>query len=228
VLVQISVVDGEVGQTTVICPDIELPASIPADTVFTSLTFNSNVLFASVRKQANGDTLLLVDPCQCTATEIGEYSGFSGVNGITSNELQVMFGASSTQDVILEIDPLTAVSSVLNPLPGNWGSTGLTWSDPQDNVLYGINASDDRLYTFDGSDASSLGSIAMNANFSSVGIEFHPGLDKLYACGVAGQQTSLFSVDLATGTVSLEAANVTQATCDNLAAPFGPVDCIPQ
>ncbi len=130
--------------------------------------------------------------------------------------------------VILEINPQTAMASELNPLPGNWGATGLTWSDPVDNVLYGINASDDRLYTFDGTDASSLGSIQMNANFGSVGIEFHPGFDVLYACGVSGQATSLFSVDLGTGDVSLEAPNVLQASCDNLAAPFGPVDCIPQ
>jgi hypothetical protein len=64
-----------------------------------------------------------------------------------------MVGASSTQDVIIDIDPVTAVSVMLNPLPANWESTGLTWSDPVDNVLYGINASDDRLYT------SSIGSV---------------------------------------------------------------------
>ena len=192
------------------------------------LTFNSDVLFASVRLQSNGDTLLRIDPCQCTSEEIGQYSGFTGVNGITSNELQVMFGASSTQDVIIDIDPMTAISNMLNPLPGNWGSTGLTWSDPIDNLLYGINASDDRLYTFNGDDASSIGSVQMDMNFASVGIEFHPGVDKLYACGISGQNSSLFSVDLQSGMVSLEAADVLEANCDNLAAPFGPVECIPQ
>ena len=126
----------DVGTVTEICADIELPANLPANSNITSLTFNANTLYASAQDVLIGDTLLIIDPCTCVATEVGKY-GYSSVNGITSNEAQNMFGIAVTQDVILDIDPLTAASMVLQPLGANWGSTGLTWSQPQDNVLYG-------------------------------------------------------------------------------------------
>jgi hypothetical protein len=97
-----------------------------------------------------------------------------------------------------------------------------------DNVLYGINASTDRLHTFDGDTAMDLGSIQMNGNFASVGMELHPSFGTLYACGISGQQSSLFQVDTQSGDVSLVAPTGLAANCDNLAAPFGPVECVPQ
>jgi len=223
VLLKVSVDEGEVGETTVICEDLEISPELPADTDFTSLTFNNEELYAS----SNGNTLAYVNPCACEVTEIGPF-GFEWVNGITSNEAQNMFGASVTSDVVITIDPMTGVSKVLSQLPGDWGATGLTWSAPIDNLLYGINAADDRLYTFDGDNASPLGSVSMTASFESVGLEFHPGKETLYACGVTKQRKSLFSVDLDSGEVTLEAADVFGGNCNNLAAPFGPVECIPQ
>jgi hypothetical protein len=203
-----------------------LPNNIPANTNFTSLTFNQNVLYASAQDNAIGDTLMLIDPCTCEAIEVGKY-GFESVNGITSNENQEMFGVAVTQDVIIDIDPTDASSVVLQALGLNWGSTGLTWSQPVDNVLYGINATTDRLHTFDGDTAMEVDQIQLNGNFSSVGLELHPTLGTLYGCGIANNQTDLYEVDVGTGDVNLLAPDVWQATCDNLAAPFGPVDCIP-
>jgi hypothetical protein len=226
-LVRISLAPGEEGTTTVICPDLLLPASLPANSAFTSLTFNANVLYASAQDDANGDTLVIIDPCVCEVTEVGKY-GFSLVNGITSNAGQVMFGLSAQSDVIIDIDPQTATGTQLTMLGANWGSHGLSWSDEQLNLLYGINASTDRLHTFDGADASELGSIMLDVDFASVGLELHPGLATLYACGVAGQTTDLFAIDVDTGTVSQVAATGLVAGCDNLGAPFGPVECIPQ
>jgi hypothetical protein len=226
-LVRISLAPGEEGVTTVICPDLALPPSLPANSAFTSLTFNANVLYGSAQDNANGDTLVIIDPCVCEVSEVGKY-GFTLVNGITSNAAQVMFGLSAQSDVIIDIDPQTATGSQVAALGVNWGSHGLSWSDEQLNVLYGINASTDRLHTFDGTDASELGSILLDADFSSVGLELHPGLATLYACGIAGQGTDLFSIDVDTGTVTQVAATGLVAGCDNLGAPFGPVECIPQ
>ena len=229
-LVQIFVDENNLGQRNVICEDLTLPDGIPSNTAFTSLTFNSNVLYASVRKfNVNGDTLLRINPCDCTTEEVGQYGNgmYDGLNGITSNEIQDMFGSSSTDDIIIDIDPETADAGFLADLPGDWGSTGLTWSDPVDNVLYGINATNDRLYTFDGDNAMNISDIQMNGNFGSVGIEYHPGFDVLYACGIANDNNSLYSVDIDSGMVTQVVADAFEAVCDNLAAPFGPVDCIP-
>jgi hypothetical protein len=226
-LIRISIDGMDFGAVTEICADLTLPQSIPATTNFTSLTFNQNVLYASAQDNAVGDTLMRIDPCNCEAIEVGKY-GFELVNGITSNENQVMFGISVMQDVIIDIDPMTAMSMILQPLNLNWGSTGLTWSQPIDNVLYGINATTDRLHTFDGDTAMELNQIQLNGNFSSVGLELHPTFGTLYACGIANNQRSLYEVDVQTGDVTLLAADVWQANCDNIAAPFGPVQCIPQ
>jgi hypothetical protein len=125
-LIRISVDELDVGTVTEICADIVLPPGIPDDTNITSLTFNANVLYASAQDNQIGDTLLIIDPCSCEATEVGKY-GYSLVNGITSNEDQQMFGVAVAEDVIIDIDPQTAMSTLLQPLGSNWGSTGLTW-----------------------------------------------------------------------------------------------------
>jgi hypothetical protein len=96
-----------------------------------------------------------------------------------------------------------------------------------DNVLYGINATTDRLYTFDGDTAMELDQIQLSGNFASVGLELHPSLGNLYACGINGQQRALYEVDVLSGDVTQLAPDVWAANCDNIAAPFGPVDCIP-
>ncbi len=222
-LLRISIDPMDLGTVTEICADITMPPSIGQDTNFTALTFNKEQLYASVRKNAYGDTLVLVDPCQCTATEIGEY-GYTSVNGITSNLDEKMLGISGASDVILDIDVMTAMATVLNPLPGNWGTHGLTWSDANTNVLYAIDGTSDRLYTFSGTDGTLLGDVPLSMGFGSVGMEFHPGVQTLYACSDAGD---LWTVDVVDGTVTV-VADTNLANCDNLAAPFGPVACIPQ
>jgi hypothetical protein len=208
---------------TEICEDIEMPNSIGQNTNFTSLTFNKEDLFGSVRKNLIGDTLVHVDPCDCTATEIGQY-GFSSVNGITSNVNEDMLGVAGSADDIIEIDPNDASSVFFSNLPGQWGNHGLTWSDPNLNVLYAIEANSDILYTFDADDGTEQDSVGLNMNFGSVGIEYHPGVDVLYTCSNPGD---LWSVDINNGMVTVE-AQIGLQNCDNLAAPFGPVACIPQ
>ena len=226
-LIQISIDPNDLGTVTEICADITLPNTLPDTSNITSLTFNDNIIYASAEDDVIGDTLLTINPCTCDATEVGKY-GYSRVNGITSNDAQIMFGIAVTEDVIIDIDPTDASSVLLQDLMLDWGSTGLTWSQPQDDVLYGINATTDRLHTFDGATAMEIGSIQMNGNFSSVGIELHPTFNRLFACGIAGDQRSLYEVDVMSGDVSLLAVDVWEATCDNIAAPFGPVQCIPQ
>ena len=84
------------------------------------------------------------------------------------------------------------------------------------------------LYTFAGDDASPLGSLPLSQTFGSVGMELHPTLGVIYACGVTGDPSSLYRVDPDNGDVSMVATTDLNANCSNLAAPFGPGECIPQ
>ena len=158
----------DIGTVTEICADIEMPNSIGQATNFTALTFNKDELFASVAKNATGDTLVKIDPCECTATEIGGY-GYSSVNGITSNVDEDMMGIAGAVDDIIQIDPQNAMSMMLANLPGNWGNHGLTWSDKNTNVLYGIEATGDMLYTFNAMTGQQQGNaVKLSMNFGSV------------------------------------------------------------
>ena len=84
-LVKVSTEPMNLGAVTEVCVDIGLPGTIPADTNIASLTFKGTQLYASAEGASTGDTtLILIDPCLCTATVVGAY-GYNGVNGITSN-----------------------------------------------------------------------------------------------------------------------------------------------
>ncbi|MBK8262259.1 MAG: hypothetical protein IPK80_13100 [Nannocystis sp.] len=225
-LLKISVAEGEVGQVTVICPNLTVDPSIGQVTNFTSLTFNQAKLYASAGKGGtNANTLVLVDPCNCNAAEVGQYGqGIHSVAGITSNTKAEMLGISGSINSVIKIDVNTAAAAVLAMLSMTWGTHGLTWSDADSNLLYGINGANDRLYTFEASTGVELDSIALSRDFGSVGLEYHPGLSTLYACSNPGD---LWSVDIMTGLVTTE-ATLGLNNCDNLAAPFGLVECIPQ
>jgi len=153
-----------------------MPIGIPQTGNVTALTFNQEELFASVGKIDIADTLIRIDPCECKATEIGMY-GYTNVNGITSNVDSNMIGISGAVDEIISIDTQTGQASFFADLPGDWGSHGLTWSDPESNVLYGIDSAADMLHIFDADNGVPVGQPKpLSMAFGSVGIEFHPGI----------------------------------------------------
>jgi hypothetical protein len=223
-LFQISVEPGYEGTVTVLCDDLELPAGFPDDTNFTTLAYHGGTLYASAMRETWGDTLVRIDPCACTVSEVGSY-GFDYVSGITSAGDERMFGIAADVDAMIEIDPQTGVGELGSALDEDWGSHGLSWSAPEDDLLYAINAETDRLYRFRASDGSPIDALALSEDFSAVGVEYHPGRDELFACGVRDRGTALFVVDLDSGLVRLVAEDVFTATCDNLAAPSGPIHC---
>ena len=69
---------------------------------------------------------------------------------------------------------------MLAALADDWGSQGLTWSNNQLDVLYGLNASNDRLYTFDPATGAELAQVQLTRDYEAVGIEFHPGALRYY------------------------------------------------
>lgn len=223
-LLRIAVDEAEFGQTREICSDVTLPAGVPTSNIISSLTFNQGRLRATGRVIEQGDTMFEIDPCTCTASVIGAYggtSGFGGIPGITSIGA-AMFGIDTVSDLVTRIDVNTARSTPLAPLPGDWGTAGLTWSGPQRNSLLAISGATDTLVEFDPATGTVRGTpLALDYDFGSVGMEYHPGQDRLYACSSTGH---LLVVDAVNGHVTV--GPLLFAPCNNLAAPFGRVDCI--
>lgn len=219
-LLRIGVAPADYGMTREICPNIALPSTVDPSNIISSLTFNQGRLLATGKGTVNGDTMFEIDPCTCTATVIGAY-GFDPVPGITSIDT-AMFGVTTTMDLVITINPMTAVSARLGALPNDWGTAGLSWSGPVRNSLLGISGSDDTLVEFNATTGAVIGApLTLDHDFGSVGMEFHPGLSRLFACSTEG---NLLEVDATSGHVTVGPS--IGPTCNNLAAPFGTVDCI--
>jgi hypothetical protein len=222
-LIRISVEPGAEGEVEVVCADLELPAGFDAETNFTSLAWHDDVLYASAGRATWGDTLVRIDPCACTVTEVGGY-GFTLVSGLASTG-DGLFGLTAEPDTLLAINPITALAKQRAALSDDWGSHGLTAMRPGDDLLYGLDATHDRLYGFDASDGALVESVAASEDFAAVGLEFHPGRGLFYACGLRDQGTALATIDRDTGLVEVVAESVFTTDCDNLAGPAGPIDC---
>jgi hypothetical protein len=184
------------------------------------------VLYASAMRETWGDTLMRIDPCLCTATEVGVY-GFDLVSGLAADDGGVMLGIAANDDALIEIDPATANAAQRSGLSEDWVSNGLSVA-PFSGQLYAINAETDRLHLLRSADAITLESVELSQDFLAVGLEYHRERDVLYVCGVRDDGTSLFAVEPHTGEISLVAESVFTTTCDNLAGPdelTGPIDC---
>ena len=209
---QLLKVDIVSGKTAAICT-IQNKFSYP------SLTFRrDNVLVAS-RKGAGLDQ---INPCTCEVVTIGPYGAATGVNGITSNHAQGLFGISAGLQTLIAINPASGVATSIGALGVKFGANGATWSDAI-GALYAINANDDTLYVVDPKTGVASPQAILSKKFSTVGVERHPGNGQIYACTDDG---ILRKVDPVTGNVS-EIGPMGQASaCTNLAAPWGPVACI--
>ena len=208
---QLVKIDTDTGVETVIC-DFEGNVNYP------SITFDQ---FGGLYGSRQGQELDEIDPCTCEVNYIGNM-GYTGVNGITANGLEVqrLFGISIDSDVLLNINLNDANSvEIGNGLGINIGFSGSTFSNDILN-LYAINADNDVLYQVDvaGGEASEIA--PLDVPFSTVGIEWHPANGQLYAC----TNGHLYQVDFNDGT-TMEIGNMGHG-CNNLAAPWTAVQCI--
>ncbi|MGB0591538.1 MAG: hypothetical protein ACPGU1_17830 [Myxococcota bacterium] len=188
-------------------------------TGYPSLTFSrDNVRLAS----RGGIALDVIDPCTCQVTPVASYGGYSGVNGITSDQGLNLFGVASTEDEFITISTRVGVAQSAGRLGVNFGSTGATWSEDEQTV-YAINAPTDSLYEIDpGTGAASL--IApLSQPFGTVGIEIHLDNGVLCACSSAA---ILLETDTLTGEVSPIGRTGQEGNCTNLATPWKVVPCL--
>ena len=205
-------IDVETGAGTDVC-------QLNTLTGYPSLTFSrDNVLFAS----RGGTALDVIDPCTCQITPVASYGGYSGVNGITSDQGLNLFGVASTQDEFITISTSVGLAQSVGPLGVNFGSAGATWSEDEQTV-YAINASTDSLYEIDPGTGAASVIAPLSLPFGTVGIEIHPGNGVLYACS---SDAVLLEIDTLTGEVSPIGHTGQEGNCTNLAAPWKVVPCL--
>lgn len=206
-------VDVATGKTTNLC-------QLPNKDAYPSLTFRrDNVLVAS-RKGAGLDE---IDPCTCAVKQIGSYGGgATGVNGITTNHAQGLFGISAGLGALIAINPQSGAATMVgNGLGVVFGAHGATWSDKLQQLV-AINSKDDGLYLVDPQSGQAKLQAKLSKPFGSVGIERHPGNDTIYACS---DDKILRQVDMQTGLVTDIGPMAQLTACTNLAAPFVPMTC---
>ena len=205
-------IDVETGMGTDLCA-LDISQGYP------SLTFSrDNVLFAS----RGGTALDVIDPCTCEVTPVASYGGYSGVNGITSDQGLNLFGVASTQDEFINISTSAGLAQSVGPLGVDFGSSGATWSEA-DQTVYAINASDDALYEVAPDTGVATMIAPLSLPFGTVGIEMHPANGVLYACSSAA---ILLQVDTLTGEVTEIGHTGQEGSCSNLAAPWKSVPCL--
>lgn len=223
---RISIAPGDIGTKTVVCDDISFPDTLPqTGNIVSSLTFNNYTLYAVAERFVPGDTIIEINPCDCSAQEVGQFNqGESYVGALTSTGLGQMFAIASQPDWLFAVDPETAMTTLLSILGDDWGTSGLTWAGDRQQTLWAISGTHDALFEFSSADGMELSQTPLTWDFASVGMEYHPGVDTLYACTNTGE---LLAVDPESGVVVV-VGDPQIESCNNIAAPFGPVECIPQ
>jgi hypothetical protein len=226
---QISILPGDLGTVrAIICPNLVFGgAGVPNDVV-SSLTFHEGVLYAigaSVESDGSKPAAALyrVDPCACTATRLGALGGGLGLVGsITSYPGHGLYGISSTNNTLFTVDPATGAGTPVKTMPVPFGASGFTWSGPDRNTLWGIESNSDSLYELDAKGDFAHEPLKLDYDFAGLGMEYHPGVKKLFACSYG----KLLEVAASTGHVDVGPLIDWDGGCANLAAPFGPVGCV--
>ncbi len=194
---------------------------------YPSTTFGKNgVLYGFNGRHSAID---IIDPCTCEVERVGVTQDAAGtifehVPGITANGMKVeaLYGLSTEDDVLLDIDVNTAISEIIGPLGVNFRFAGTTWSD-EHGGLYAINNLTDQLYDLNILTGEATPIAQLNVNFATVGIEYHHYEQALYGCtNMAGGK--LYRINTTNGRSTL-VTNLNYG-CNNLAAPWFPVPCV--
>jgi hypothetical protein len=165
------------------------------------------------------DRLDEIDPCSCAITPIGDVGYASSIVGITTDQGVGLFGVEKDADTLVTLNTVTGEATVIGGLGTDFGSSGATWVDELGG-MYAINSLDDSLYTVEPSNGVASHEAHLTANFTFVGIEYHPGEEVLYAC----TQSTLYSIDTTTG-IAWTVGTINSNSCNNLAAPYTFVEC---
>lgn len=182
-----------------------------------TLTFTrDNRLFAT-----SGITLVQIDPCTCTGTQIGAF-GHPQIFGIAPDEGNELFGFSAQANALVRIDTQTGQTTEVGQVGFMFGKHGAAWSE-QDQTLYFVTGN--TLYTVDIQTGQATEVGPLGVDFGDVGVEQHPATAELYGCTGDG---NLYAIDKLTGAASLIGPIGTGGNCTNLGAPWTETEvCLP-
>ena len=160
-----------------------------------------------------------IDACTGATTEIASYSPTTGAGhppslcGLATRNFNDLYGLDLEDDTLVQIDPATAVVTVVGDTGVDFGTVGLTWDQPNDRFL-AINGTDDNLYSVDVSTGSATLLANLDYDIGPVGVELDPVSGVLFAC----TGPDLLSVNITTGQVTVLGPIWNDPTCDDLGA----------
>jgi hypothetical protein len=197
-------------------------------TLQTTVSMCSTIFTRAGSLYTSGEgSLWEVDACTGSTIEIAQYSPLSSSGhppslcGLATRNLNDLYGLDLQSNNLVQVDPATAVVTVVGNTGVDFGTVGLTWDQPNDRFL-AINGADDNLYAIDV--ATGVASLVANLNYDigAVGVELDPISGVLYAC----TGPDLLAIDPNTGTVIVLGPIWTDPTCDDLGATWVPVPCL--
>lgn len=160
-----------------------------------------------------------VDPCTCDTVRIA--SELPGNLQLSADGGTGLYALDLTNDVFLEVNPATGALTTIGPLGVDFASSGVAWLDDVGKAV-ALDGLNDQLWTIDVDTGVAGDPVGLSEFFGSVGLDFHPGQGVLYACS---SDAMLATLDPTTGVVSF-IGEIGGAGCDNLAAPWEPIDCL--
>ncbi|MFO0686742.1 MAG: hypothetical protein U0234_32065 [Sandaracinus sp.] len=225
-LVELSLVPGELGTVShVLCDNLVFGGPDVPNDVVSALTFHEGVLYSNGASGSDPSqpaaALYRIDICHCTATRVGDFGAdITFVGAITSYPGRGIYGMAASDDSMFTIDPETGAGTVVSPVTIDVAAADLTWSGPRRDTLWFITSVSDTLFELDDR-GQVLTSLPLHYDFNGLGMAYHPGLDRLFACS----NGKILEIDTTTGDVEV-GADTGLSGCASLAAPFGDVDCV--
>jgi hypothetical protein len=123
--------------------------------------------------------MLVMDACTGTTSALGA-TGVGNMCGIAFGPGGLLYGLDSTNDHLIEIDPLTGAGTVIGDLGFNLGNCGLSY-DCSANRLIGADANTNQIFTVDPFSGAVSAMTSTSVPFSSVGLEFDQSRGIMYA-----------------------------------------------
>jgi hypothetical protein len=164
------------------------------------------------------DMIQRIDPCTCAAADLMAGLGNLQISGGRDAQVHAFTVATSS---LYRLDVSMMSSLLIGPVNVASQNLAIAWSDPLD-ALYLLASDSDELYFLDPESLTTSLIGSLGTDFTSVGLDYHPGLGQLFACTGTGD---LLRIDTNVGTATV-VGNLGFAQCDNLAAPWAPVACI--
>ena len=203
-------IDTDTGQTSEIC------TFVPGITLDSLAITRAGVIYGH---DPAADLIRRVNPCTCGVTDL---MASQGPMQLTTDDDDGLFGLRTTTGELVQIDVASATFSPAGEVGPGFADSAIAWSDDID-AMYAVSGDNDRLYFVDpGGTVSLIADLAID--LGGIGLDLHHGSDLLYVCSAA---LLLQWIDTTTGGVVEIAPLNGLGSCNDLAAPWAPVACVP-